>query len=384
MNALAHLSTSLFPALILILIFLDNRKRVVFGTTPYWFKGLNISVTAYFAVDIFYWTVGERYLQTVSEYVWGINIIYLIFEGAMAYFWLNYAYSQLLEERKVRRSGKKFYLTDVIYVLYLLLVVTAPWNGWMFSVNDAGILIKGPLYDVQYALGLAAALGATLLVMYGWYVAGTRERREEFGYLFLANMICFAAIFVQFIWREWWIAQSGIVVGILVIYINAQNRKITTDELTGLNNRREFDQYIQGKSEQAKEEWGMLMLDIDNFKKINDTYGHATGDEMLWRMSDILKHVAGTGTNFLARYGGDEFVVVADWKSGEEADALIAGLMQKVREESESKKKELPCSIYFSAGYALWSETTGGGVKELVEKADARMYENKRQKKLRG
>ena len=90
---------------------------------------------------------------------------------------------------------------------------------------------------------------------------------------------------------------------VLFIYLNAQNRQITTDGLTGLNNRREFDAHLQRKIELCPEhEWGLLMIDVDDFKRINDELGHAVGDEALWHTADILRGVFGKDPVFLARY----------------------------------------------------------------------------------
>ena len=79
---------------------------------------------------------------------------------------------------------------------------------------------------------------------------------------------------------------------ILFIYLDTQNRQITTDSLTGLNNRREFDKQIERWAEQHGRNWGMLMLDIDDFKSINDHMGHIAGDEALWETADLVKTCA--------------------------------------------------------------------------------------------
>lgn len=87
-----------------------------------------------------------------------------------------------------------------------------------------------------------------------------------------------------------------------------------TDYLTGVNNRVAFDDYIEEKRaifQRTKRPFGLLMIDVDFFKKINDTYGHACGDEILVKVASLLKEERGN-QDFVARYGGEEFVYVID------------------------------------------------------------------------
>lgn len=382
MNALAHLSTDIFPILILILIYLNNKRRATCKSDQYWFKLLNMSMIAYFAVDIFYWGIGEKYFQSVKVYIWGINILYQILEGAIACFWFNYVYCRLYAGNIAGRIVRNIRIIEAVYGIYVLIAVTSPWTKLMFDVSSEGQLIYGPLYYLQYAAGIAVTMGSAVLVGYRWYYADLKEMKEKCKNLMLFNLITFSGVFIQFVRRDIWIAESCMAVSILVVYIAEQNRDITTDGLTGLNNRQEFDQYIYRKAEETDgDNWGMLMIDLDEFKTINDNYGHAVGDEVLWRTADILKNIAGIDSNFLARYGGDEFVVVGNWKNKKEVEEMIRALEQEAENDNAIYKKEISCRLSFSIGYALWSENEKGSVEELIRIADERMYEMKKKKK---
>lgn len=166
---------------------------------------------------------------------------------------------------------------------------------------------------------------------------------------------------------------------VLFIYLNAQKRQITTDGLTGLNNRREFDAHLQRKIELCPEhEWGLLMIDVDDFKRINDELGHAVGDEALWHTADILRGVFGKDPVFLARYGGDEFAVLGDWFGQEQIEEAIARIQEGI--DRFNKEGQLPLQLSMSIGYAFWHEAGRRG-ENLIQQADERMYEEKQKKK---
>lgn len=86
---------------------------------------------------------------------------------------------------------------------------------------------------------------------------------------------------------------------------------------------------------------GMLMLDIDDFKSINDHMGHIAGDEALWETADLLRRVLGKEKTFLARYGGDEFAVIGAWEDAQAAGAAIAAIEQEVRIFNATAKRAI-------------------------------------------
>jgi diguanylate cyclase (GGDEF)-like protein len=95
--------------------------------------------------------------------------------------------------------------------------------------------------------------------------------------------------------------------------VNNENRLTTIDSLTGVNNRRSFlviAQKEMNRSKRYKHPFSLIMLDIDHFKKVNDTYGHAVGDQVLSEFCDIcLKTVR--ENDIMSRLGGEEFAIVA-------------------------------------------------------------------------
>jgi diguanylate cyclase (GGDEF)-like protein/PAS domain S-box-containing protein len=161
---------------------------------------------------------------------------------------------------------------------------------------------------------------------------------------------------------------------------NDQLRKLAvTDELTGLRNRRSFEERMVMEFSMArrrKRELSVLLIDVDNFKSINDRFGHAAGDEVLRRLGSILRTTVRL-PDLPARYGGEEFVVLLPESGEESAMGLARRVMQRVAAEDWDNE---PLTI--SVGMAAMNESLESGY-QLVELADEALYAAKRAGKNR-
>lgn len=156
------------------------------------------------------------------------------------------------------------------------------------------------------------------------------------------------------------------------------------DFLTGLNNVRQFDTYFNTKIrelEENKQQLSVLMIDIDDFKKVNDTYGHANGDIVLKEIATILK--ANTRQiDFIARKGGEEFVVVLSNCSYETAFDIAERIRTTVEKTPFQLSREKEIYITISIGMSTYPDTTNNS-KDLLQQADFGLYSAKHQGKNR-
>jgi diguanylate cyclase (GGDEF)-like protein/PAS domain S-box-containing protein len=154
-----------------------------------------------------------------------------------------------------------------------------------------------------------------------------------------------------------------------------------TDELTGLYNRRGFftltDQLLKLARRQKK---GIFMLyaDIDNLKKINDTFGHKEGDIALIETADILKKNY-RESDIIARIGGDEFVIIPIGTTGDNIDIITSRFEKSIEIYNSKSKREYNLSL--SYGLAYYDPENPCSIDELLTQADKIMYEHKRHKK---
>ncbi len=150
------------------------------------------------------------------------------------------------------------------------------------------------------------------------------------------------------------------------------------DPLTGLHNRRQFNDILHyeiGRSERHKHEFSVLMLDLDDFKDINDSYGHPTGDTALCAIADALLEHTRNG-DLCARIGGDEFAIILTETGPEGARVVAENVSRALREmaitSSQGNRFHLTVSIGVSS-YPIDGQT----IDTLLEGVDAAMYKAK-------
>ena len=151
------------------------------------------------------------------------------------------------------------------------------------------------------------------------------------------------------------------------------NYKASHDELTGAYNRAGYDLLLSGIDLDSTY---MMLLDIDNFKSINDTYGHETGDKVLVNLVNVLNSIF-RDDDCICRIGGDEFVVFMVHSSGMPRK-LIASKVKQINEELEKSGDGIP-PISVSVGIVNGKDVTD--IEKLFEKTDAAMYESKKKGK---
>ncbi len=172
-------------------------------------------------------------------------------------------------------------------------------------------------------------------------------------------------------------AELAITKAELEKYSKKLQMQATTDTLTGLANRRKITELLKEEIKKLEEDnnnnFNIIMLDIDFFKKVNDNYGHPMGDEVIKKVSNHMQDKVGSD-GVVGRFGGEEFLTILYNNNIQEA-ALLAN---QIRSDIESKKIEFEgkqISVTVSMGIACSAET--GVYQELLNKADERLYKAK-------
>jgi diguanylate cyclase (GGDEF)-like protein len=159
------------------------------------------------------------------------------------------------------------------------------------------------------------------------------------------------------------------------------NMQAHTDSLTGLPNRRSFDEHLDEevrRSSRYRHRFTMVIVDIDHFKHINDTYGHPAGDEALKQVAACLR-ASTRDTDFVARYGGDEFTILFPETGRETAQGLLERIHQQIKALVPAYNRDSQERYSLSAGLATYPDDASES-GELLATADRALYVAKRQR----
>jgi diguanylate cyclase len=174
------------------------------------------------------------------------------------------------------------------------------------------------------------------------------------------------------------LAAIAILFGLLSLHESRRSRRARedalVDSLTGLANREGFEQRLESEWRRAlryERDLGLLMLDLDGFKEINDTHGHMEGDRVLKAAAAAISGRI-RETDFASRFGGDEFVVLCPETAGRGLKTLSDGLEETLRLHR----------IQASAGFTQ-REPSDSSPDDLIARADATMYRRKRESTAR-
>jgi len=164
--------------------------------------------------------------------------------------------------------------------------------------------------------------------------------------------------------------------------INQELERLSvTDSLTGLANRRFFNEYLHRewlREQREKQPFSVIMIDIDHFKKYNDHYGHLEGDVCLQKVSWALQGALCRGGDLLARYGGEEFIAILPHTNGKGAAELAAAFHARVRELAiPHVTSPISANVTISVGIASIIPNQGISPTQVIALADEALYQAK-------
>ena len=293
--------------------------------------------------------------------------------NVMLYFqWLRFVgYNMQLRFWRDRRMMSLIALPGIFAIA---LVAGSIKFGWVWSVDENNVLSRGPYYLVYVACCGTYMVFACILA--GYRIPLKRYFSDRVLYFSLAmfGLLPLLGLGMECTPESAPYSVYAMVISALFVFLEMQSRMISTDPLTKLNNRNQLNTFLDSKIGQYTENKKvyLFVLDLDKFKGINDTYGHAEGDSALNMVADVLKRVCGPLGCFISRFGGDEFNLVAFLANDAEADAL----RKTVKDDLARTSASLPYSLSVSIGYAA-SRGRSETVIDLFSRADEALYKEK-------
>ena len=343
----------------------QQMKRLLFRNVVY---GVSITLT----LDILWLLVEGNLFPGAILINRIVNALFLAAGVVIGCMWYLYVLETL--GYKITRSLQALVMLPgaVFAVLNLISIRT----GWIFTVSPENIYARGPLFWLQtvgaYGMLLISLLHIIVRLLNGDDRVPRRTVRKLLMFYIVPVIGALASIPYTGMPGAWTCAAISIV----LIYIDDQDNEILRDGLTGLNNRKTLEMSFADYARQASAERALylFMIDLNNFKQINDTLGHPVGDEALVAAAGILTRTMAGSKGIIARYGGDEFLIMTFFSGEQGAESF----RQQIRSDFATYNYEhrLPYQLSASIGYVKYEE--GQKLDALIKRADEALYADKR------
>ncbi len=302
------------------------------------------------------------------------NFMVFLLNPILPSLWLLYVHVHMFQkEEKTRRL---LYPLSAILAVNAVLVVLTQFFGLYYNIDSDNIYHRGPLFLFPAFITITMILAAFVIIMGNLKKI---EKRAAFSLLFFA-VPPFLSIILQIAFYGISLMLNSVVLSLLILFLNIQNHSMHTDYLTGVNNRKKLDHYLKEKIRTSTENrtFAAILIDLNNFKLINDTFGHDAGDNALQTFVRLLQSCL-RSNDFIARFGGDEFCIVLDASSRTDLEEIIHRINDCI--EKYNAISDQPYKFGFSMGYAMYDFHSHIKAEAFQKQIDVLLYNNKQANK---
>lgn len=250
---------------------------------------------------------------------WPVTTIYFIATPLMGVIYFYYALSILYENQP--RFPKRWLFLLLPAAFYLLMVISNPFTGYLFSLSLETQYEQGPLIITTYLVFYIYCLFTCVTVV----ALGKRVDPTIRNILACFPLIAALVVIIQQLFPEVILSGSAATCALLILYLYLQNKQISIDYLLGIPNHKEFLNSLQLQIKRHKDaSFTILLVSLRNFKQVNDTYGQQNGDEFLKTVCNYLNNTVKPYQ--LYRYNGDEFAVLIPESDKETVIRLVKAI----------------------------------------------------------
>ncbi|MGS0973506.1 MAG: diguanylate cyclase domain-containing protein [Candidatus Izemoplasmataceae bacterium] len=369
MGTFLHFDISIYAILYLGMLFvLIVLRREIYSVSSKLILYIIATNIWILLMEVFSWVVDglEGDLYYYLSYL--VNSLLFISVGFIVSFWLSYV-DYVMYRSKERLQQKRYYLwVALITTLFTIVNLFVPI---LFNINEENIYVRGFFFELYYFLFVLLFVYSIIMTIYKEHLEEIRDVIWTI-YLFL-GIVFIAGIFqtmfygVLLIWPVMALATS-------IVYIFLETTTNNRDYVTKLYTRLKADQYIRHLKDDG-EDFAVVMIDLDNYKDVNDTFGHIVGDEVLRVFARGLLKVFGDD-GMVVRFGGDEFLIVLKGVDEQYLNQKKDLIQQTIGKDMERFSFD---KIAFSYGYSFDEEDKS--VNDIIVEADNKMYEDKAKNK---
>lgn len=370
----AHLACFLLLAIIYYKIYRGVNKQA----SSIYLGRLTGTLMVYFLAEIFWALVDGQVIRYSLTFLYLSNIFTYILITLSTYNW--FIVSESLQGDGIVEDRKKRRLVFIPVIISAILCITAFWTGLLFYVDDTGTLVNGRFYVILVIIPFGYMIASSIKAFSRY---ANKDRYAERAIYLMIGIFPFAPIVCGILQATFWRVPFlcyGAVAAVLYVFTTIQDNMISIDPLTQTNNRNQMYKFLIKKM--RNEENGMslflLMVDLDKLRTINDAFGHTEGDRALIRVASAIKDACQgpRGRMFVSRYGGDEFVIVAEMAYRAEATYLAEQIKNNIRRLSDIEGA--PYDVTVSVGIAQYDYKAPVSLQAFIARADSDLYQNKK------
>ncbi|MCL2676113.1 MAG: GGDEF domain-containing protein [Firmicutes bacterium] len=371
---IAHLNIFLVPLAGLALILIDYRSKRHADTMPRRLLTLAMCFTILSALcELSYYLSAEH--EGALPYVVGWTVNSIFFMSQISAFGFMALFLDYCTHGSRRRLKKLLIIAGAIWAANAVAVVVNLFTGFIFTIGDKAIdgIMQFNVYSRANMFWVEMAICYLFIVFtfVDTLISRKQMNKELFALTLIAVLPTAAGALLDVLIEGSRLVIPCFFVSLLFAYLFIVRNITLIDGLTGIYNRRACDERLSVIAKTRNKSYSFIMIDMDRFKEINDTFGHAQGDNALRDAAEILR-AAVRRADFTARYGGDEFLIIA---ASKDTDAVISRIMGSVDEFNAKKLR--PYTLAMSCGGAVYQPDDARTPAEFLTYADGLMYERK-------
>lgn len=298
----------------------------------------------------------------------GINVLGFGMAPIISYLWKKY----LLENFNITR---KLYLEKVLIFFNIIISVLSYNYGYIFIIENNNTYERGQLFLIPMIVTYIFFITS----LFNIYINKHKIDEKEFIILMLCGILPMLAAIIQIFYNNLLLIWGSVGISIIIHYIYLQEGLLKYDNLTGVLNRMTFESYFYNKFINKRNDFSLIYIDVNDFKNINDNYGHNEGDIALINIAETLKRCFSKDGK-VGRLGGDEFIIITDICNRVELENKIDSIELEINNLNNRMNKSYDLEI--SLGYKEFHSeyfSLGDYIKEI----DELMYLDKKRKKCK-
>lgn len=276
------------------------------------------------------------------------------------------------------------WLLRIPTIICLIVIALSPFNLGAYWVEQAGVYARGPYYVVKPVTHAFMMVLQLVLIAVAAFRTSDTSMKKEYFFFSIVCIIPVAGVIIQnTIGPSFPVTNPATALALMYGYVGITSRQSRIDYLTGLNNRTTItglmNTLLAGGDLTSKpsdeKAYYYYMIDVNNFKSINDGYGHAEGDRALIIVADALREAFDGQKGCVCRYGGDEFAALVH-VTDDVAVQTAHRINVQVRKLRQRYKLQYQLSV--STGYIRMNAVGEEELKQQLHMADMAMYNGKR------